>query len=350
MRCHQKLLIEMPAEAKGRHRGLDILRLLAVVMVIGIHTAGGYFVGDMASLSERWQAAPWYALSVGAVPLFVMMSGAFMLSSERAIDSWADYYKRSIGRKILLPLLVWSIGYYFWFCLKEQAWQPFRWHHLWYLVMLAELYAITPLLRQLCNRIESSHSTIYGGNRGLLLLTLVSYIVALSIDIYYRGLGVQQICLLWWVQYLPYYLASRLLSRIIHKLPNRCWLLAMSLGSTILYGVTLVWDRWSIPWQMGVNFSPLVVVKVVSLFALCYGWCPASRLSLQLSRLYPLVMGTYLVHLAVLNVIFKLFGVFLPAVTASPALSIPLCALLIALISFGITRLMRSIPLLRPLV
>ena len=105
------------SEQTLRHQGLDLLRILSVVMVIGIHTAGGYFVGE-SSLSERWQAAPWYALSVGAVPLFVMLSGAFMLSPERQIGSLAHFYKRSVGRKILLPLLVWSVGYYFWHCAK----------------------------------------------------------------------------------------------------------------------------------------------------------------------------------------------------------------------------------------
>ena len=33
------------SEQTLRHQGLDLLRLLSVVMVIGIHTAGGYFIG-----------------------------------------------------------------------------------------------------------------------------------------------------------------------------------------------------------------------------------------------------------------------------------------------------------------
>ena len=80
------------SEQTLRHQGLDPLRLLSVVMVIGIHTAGGYFMGESLR-SECWQAAPWYALSVGAVPLFVMLSGAFMLSPERQIGGLAHFYK-----------------------------------------------------------------------------------------------------------------------------------------------------------------------------------------------------------------------------------------------------------------
>ena len=42
------------SEQTLRHQGLDLLRLLSVVMVIGIHTAGGFFIED-STLSERWK-------------------------------------------------------------------------------------------------------------------------------------------------------------------------------------------------------------------------------------------------------------------------------------------------------
>ena len=337
------------SEQALRHQGLDLLRLLSVVMVIGIHTAGGYFMGE-ASLSERWQAAPWYALSVGAVPLFVMMSGAFMLSPEQQIGSLAHFYKRRVGHKILLPLLVWSVGYYFWHCAKEQAWLAFQWYHLWYLVMLAGLYVVTPMLRWLCERIERSDSPIYGGNRGLLILTLGSYLVALAVDIYYRSYGIQQICLLWWVQYLPYYLAGYLIARTISRLPSKGWLLTLFVGRMLLHGALLIWLPYQLLGRMGVNFLPLIVLKVVSLFALCYRWRPTSYLLVSASTLYPYVMGIYLVHFAVLQVVFKLFELFFPALTACPVVSVPLRIFLIAFISLGINALIRKVPLLRPLV
>ena len=337
------------SEQTLRHQGLDLLRLLSVVMVIGIHTAGGYFIGE-ASLAERWQAAPWYALSVGAVPLFVMMSGAFMLSSERQIGSLAHFYKRRVGRKILLPLVVWSVGYYFWHCAKEQTWLAFQWYHLWYLVMLAGLYVVTPMLRWLCERIERSDSPTYGGNRGLLILTLGSYLVALTIDVYYRSYDVRQVCLLWWVQYLPYFLAGHLLARTASRLPSRSWLLTLFIGSMLLHGALLIYVPYQLLERVGVNFQPLVVLKVLSLFALCYSWRPKGRLLVSASTLYPYVMGIYLVHFAVLQVVFKLFELFLPTVSACLVVSLPLRILLIALISLGVTALMRKVPLLRQLV
>ena len=61
-------------------------------------------------------------------------------------------------------------------------------------------------------------------------------------------------------------------------------------------------------------------------------------------------MGIFLVHFAVLQVVFKLFELFLPALTACPVVSVPLRILLIALISLGVTALIRKVPRLRPLV
>lgn len=216
--------------------------------------------------------------------------------------------------------------------------------------MLVGLYVVTPMLRWLCERVERSDSLIYGGNRGLLILTLGSYLVALMVDVYYRSYGIQQISLLWWVQYLPYYLAGYLISRTISRLPGKGWLLTLFIGSMLLHGALLIYVPCQLLGRVGVNFQPLVVLKVISLFALCYRWRPTARLLVSASRLYPYVMGIYLVHFAVLQVVFKLFELFFPTLTACPAVSVPLRILLIALISLGVTALIRKVPLLRSLV
>ena len=118
----------------------------------------------------------------------------------------------------------------------------------------------------------------------------------------------------------------------------------------LLHGALLIYVPYQLLGRVGVNFFPLVVLKVVSLFALCYRWRPTARLFVSTSRLYPYVMGVYLVHFAVLQVVFKLFELFLPSLTACPAVSVPLRILLIALISLGVTALIRKVPLLRSLV
>mgnify|MGYP007014921749 CR=1 FL=1 len=174
--------------------------------------------------------------------------------------------------------------------------------------------------------------------------------VSVPIPAEYGVDGIQQICLLWWVQYLPYYLAGYLISRTISRLPGKGWLVALFIGSMLLHGALLIYLPYQLLGRVGVNFFPLVVLKVVSLFALCYRWRPTARLFVSASTLYPYVMGIYLVHFAVLQVVFKLFELFLPALTACPAVSLPLRILLIALISLGVTALLRKVPLLRPLV
>lgn len=73
-------MMEAP-RIKQRDPGLDVLRALAIVMVLVIHSASG-------SLSQAphgvnwWAALAWGAAARPAVPLFFMCSGALMLSRE----------------------------------------------------------------------------------------------------------------------------------------------------------------------------------------------------------------------------------------------------------------------------
>ena len=333
-----------------RHQGIDLLRLISVVMVIGIHTSGGYFI-DASTLCERWQAMPWYALSVGAVPLFVMMSGAFMLQSSRSISNLDNLYRRDIARKILLPLLFWTIAYHLWFRLKEGSWQPFSWHHLWFLVMLAELYAITPMLRSFCTQIESGSRSRRKGSWGLLILIGASYLLALSLDIYSRSVGVTHGFLLWWAIYLPFYLAGYLIYRSANRHPSRGVWIALLIISLALYGATLI----SIPMGssrvsmilLESSLSPLIMLKVIPLFALACRWHPRGRFTSRISSLYPFIMGIYLTHLAILNIVSKSLLILLPGIQDYPIINIPIRVLLVALISLGATILLRKIPVLR---
>lgn len=86
---------------------LDILKLIAIFMVVAGHSA------DFVSPEERFE--PWYnvwgtfwgSFMRPAVPLFVMITGALLLPVK---TTTADFYKKRIPR-ILVPFLVWSILY-----------------------------------------------------------------------------------------------------------------------------------------------------------------------------------------------------------------------------------------------
>ena len=88
----------------------DLLRCLAAVAVVVIHVLGPY--RDQLGVipdSEWITAISFNSFSRWAVPIFIMITGALMLSDTRDFD--AKYYvKRRLG-KVLLPFLAWSLFY-----------------------------------------------------------------------------------------------------------------------------------------------------------------------------------------------------------------------------------------------
>lgn len=88
----------------------DLLRCIAAVAVVVIHVLGPYrdqlgMISDSAWIT----ATSFNSFSRWAVPVFIMITGALMLTDTREFE--AKYYvKRRLG-KVLVPFLVWSAFY-----------------------------------------------------------------------------------------------------------------------------------------------------------------------------------------------------------------------------------------------
>lgn len=88
----------------------DLLRCVAAVAVIAIHVLAPYRHELGVIPFEQW----WTAVAVNgvtrwAVPVFILISGALMLSDTRPFDL-RYYVQRRLG-KVLIPFVVWSIFY-----------------------------------------------------------------------------------------------------------------------------------------------------------------------------------------------------------------------------------------------
>ena len=128
-----------------RHEGLDVLRALAAFFVIGIHTSGQYLA------PEHWQSSNGYvaALVQGfvqiGVPLFFMLSGAFLLAQP--IEKPSTFYRKRLPR-LLIPLAVWLPLYYLYFWIKGADVAEYALHlfwakgyfHLWFLFRLQQYH------------------------------------------------------------------------------------------------------------------------------------------------------------------------------------------------------------------
>ncbi|MGF1724445.1 acyltransferase [Photobacterium nomapromontoriensis] len=91
-------------------RFFDLLRCMAAIAVVVIHVLGPYRNQLGMIPDSGWIAAITFnSLSRWAVPVFIMITGALMLTDQRPFQL-GYYVKRRLG-KVLLPFLVWSCFY-----------------------------------------------------------------------------------------------------------------------------------------------------------------------------------------------------------------------------------------------
>lgn len=156
---------------------LDVIRCVAMIMVIGVHCIDPFYISPtMRAIPEytHW-AAIYGSLLRPSVPLFVMMTGPLLLPVKK--QPLGKFYKKRIYR-VLFPFLIWSVLYsmFPWvtgvlglpkeiigdfFCytqgqesqslidsLKDVAMIPFNFshkeNHMWYIYLLIGLYLYMP--------------------------------------------------------------------------------------------------------------------------------------------------------------------------------------------------------------
>lgn len=219
----------------------DYLRILALLSVIFMHTASGPL---RAGLGLNWMFLNLgTSLAFTAVPLFFMMSGYLLLSSEKTRSIPVLFRKRL--PRLIFPLITWTViaavrllisnftfrG--FASKLVEALSQPIM-VHFWFMYTLIAIYLISPFL----------HAGFHGLDRnGKLLIfvlialvffqTLCKQLAPSSIDRYFN------LSIINAVQFFDRHLCTFFLGYFLgsskRRVPN--WLL-LSLGVLCLTGIT----------------------------------------------------------------------------------------------------------------
>lgn len=129
-----------------RNLSLDILRILACLGVITIHTSGSPIVHQMVESGSAWyiECMVLNGLVRWAVPVFAMLTGFFLLDPQKEIPI-KRLFSKYLAR-IIVSLAFWSFFY------AASLHKPFyplgsQEGHFWYLEMLIGLYLCIPILR-----------------------------------------------------------------------------------------------------------------------------------------------------------------------------------------------------------
>ncbi|ROS05566.1 surface polysaccharide O-acyltransferase-like enzyme [Sinobacterium caligoides] len=146
------------SEAKPSYFYLNLLRCVATIAVIIIHV-----LGPMRELYGQIPVSEWLATVTynsatrWAVPVFMMISGALLLSDKRPFD--CRYYLSRRLMKVLIPFLAWTVIYSLITGYSGDGWSSAVaadtliaanntpvWYHLWFFYDFIPLYFVIPLL------------------------------------------------------------------------------------------------------------------------------------------------------------------------------------------------------------
>ena len=340
---------------KDRVIWMDCLRLLAALAVVVIHvTAKQWHTVDVNS--GNWVALCLFNGSVRwAVPVFVMISGALFLDPDRQISLRTLYGKYIL--RLLIAYFAWGIVYALFDYdgtvagFAEDLIAGF--YHMWYLPMLAGLYAMLPLLRKIT---ESEKLSGYF----LLLVLLGGFIVPNAItvlkelsvagswlDAFWSKAGMQLV-----FDYAGYFVAGYVLSRV--ELSKR-WSAAIYavgfLGWLFTVGVSFVLGKMlGHPTVMVMEYSfTNVAAQAVALFVFGKNVLRQIRFSSRAENLLrgaaKCSFGVYLIHVLVLEAILRSFGDVLTAIPV--VLWIPAMTIVTLLISLILSWVLNKIPVVK---
>ncbi|CAM4295627.1 acyltransferase [Vibrio neonatus] len=310
----------------------DNLRALSVIAVVLLHVASE-FVSDIDVHNPFYGSASWWAgniyisISLWCIPLFVMISGYFLLNKT---DSHRLFFKKRC-RRILTPLIFWSVFYSLWVIVKHalnddlssayftvaKGWvlgEPY--YHLWYLFMIPFLYLITPVLRIISNSITQKELLLLISLCfALAMLSAVSDIVLLYFNLNAKiSLFTHE-----FLNYIGYFCLGGYIGKYEIKLNSR-WATIALITSVV---ITVLGSYFITHLYFYSYLSINVVIASIALFLLIKQHL---NKNLKLTQLAAYSFGVYLIHPLFIKSITSLFDHWLLAYI-DVAIYIPLVTL-----------------------
>lgn len=328
-------------EIKGRDRGIDLARCVAILAVLMIHTAS-VAVTSHEPWSFDWLSTMfWGSLVRFAVPVFFMCSGAVFLGRD---ISYRELFLKYILR-IVAALIAWSALYEAFDVIRgvtgvgqaiKNVLTLNNHFHFYYLEIILLVYLLLPLLRAFVKHAERS-TVLYG-----LIIWFFMGILIPTFGGIYPFTNWYGIIHRW---YLPQAWAAvgyALLGYFMttERCGVRAALLLFLVGFAVTFGGCIVSNytggAFSETFWGGMTLGPCCMAAGV--FDVCRRYKGSSRAVSFVSR------GSFCVYLShdFFNIILRHFGLS-PAVY-TPAVSIPLLSIIVMVLSLGVYCVLRKIP------
>lgn len=312
-----------------RNISFDIVRILACMAVIMIHTAGSPIVHGLVKIGtiEYNECLVLDALCRWSVPVFAMLTGFFMLDPSKNITINVLYRKYIL--RLFTSLVFWSLFYAF---TLHKSLYPLgiQEGHFWYVGMCIGLYMAIPVMRLL---VSYAHVLKYFCWTwfAVKVYQFLGHYVTLPIDL-------RDVIFVDYVGYCLFAYYLKTLSQI--KLARKIFYILglLGIGVTIAVGVLTKDDNTVF---YGYT-APNVIVIAISIFVFFLNRSIklSTAVTQKISVVSQCTFGIYMVHLWILVHVFSRFHRFISHL-------VPLCLICVIfsfLAGFIITYAIKRIP------
>ncbi len=343
----------MPQE---RNRNLSLVRIIACMAVVLLHTANLAMAFFEPQETVRIITACMRNLMLWSVPCFVMVTGALLLDPEREI-SYKKLFGKYIGR-IVTVLLVFTLIYRLTDCLidKTPVGADFitgylsdivfgtSWSHVWYLYLIIAIYLLLPFSRMIASGSDAKDMRYL-----VIVLIIFQSLATLVSDITGKELAFY-ICV---STVFPIFLfAGYGIIKGQIRIPKIICIIAMVISIAGIVIISIKATQLQSP-MLGLIVTSyhfiLTVILSIAVFIIINGI--KSKSGKESGRIFRSLdgatFGIYLVHMIVLNIIYKVLA-FDPYTIG--VYIIPVIALVTFVISWGIVAALRLIPFVRKLL
>lgn len=341
-------------EQKANIQWLDTLRTLATLGVVLIHISSPIVNRTFPeNMSHWWIGNVLMSLTRYAVPMFLMLSGATMLTREY---DRKEFYKKRLMR-VIVPFLFWMIVYFFfrYFTLPVKN-QPtgvssvLSWagnlflnegvsKHFWYIYMIIFIYLFVPILGKFARSIKS----------GVMLVVLTIWVCAALYSNRFPAnmyLFTDTARLVKYVIYAGYLLLGFFLYQNITANEKQrivaFLLFAATVAISAIYTYAVSVGKRSADQSIYNYLSINTILQATAIFIWIKGVSLKSSFVRKLSAIISdYSYGIYLVHIMILGIFFR-HGIFWTM--AHPLISVPVVFLLTIITSFILIFILRKIP------
>lgn len=341
---------------KSRVKYCDALRLFAILSVIAIHIFAS-FRDKYLILNQTYYFILTFfdSLTRTGVPLFFMITGAFMLSDKKEIP-YKEFIRKRLP-KLIIPFIIISFIYYINECFKIHGKVSLIMYlklftsgqikyHFWFMYVIIIIYIFIPFIKKLVQNIDKKNL------RDLIILIFVFGNVLGTINLYtvkYNLFSLSNFILPDLIKYINYVLLGYYVFNFDINKKSRKVIYILSIICIILIPVADIIfidnNRNDVILNAPSMFPFIPSIGIFIYFKNNYSkWEIPDKIQKFISKSSPLIFYIYMVHVIVMEKIFeKIYKFYIPNRFIEDILLIIISFVIVFFISYIISYIINKI-------